>query len=127
MTRQVSKEAIDALNAWPDAKLSDIVAAFGFMKANATFAAIPHAEQLQLGYLGNGICPWRIIDRGAEPGAGTANVAFTLRSSTTAGLCIEMEAYGKAFRGLGEIRDKGTAPDLIADGRRRPRTNIHDQ
>lgn len=116
MTRRASRAAIFALN---DNELARIESAFGFMKGCAEYYGVPHADQWQLDYLDNGIAPWRVVDRGAQNRPESHdNVAFTFYATTAAGLRIEMQVYGKAFRGLAEIRDKGSSSDFMAASRR---------
>jgi hypothetical protein len=118
MTREVAKSALDVLS---DVELRDVVSAFSFMKGCATYAGVPYAESWQLGYLKDGICPWRIIDRDARRGPSADNVAFTFSAASTAGLRLEMQAYAKAFRGLKEYQERGVSIDLMASSRRWPR------
>lgn len=116
MTGEVSKAASDALC---DADLATVMPAFTFMKACAQWAGVPHAQSWQLGYLADGIAPWRIVDQAADAGSGgTGNVAFTFQACSVACLRIEIEAYAKALRGLKEIYERGFSQDLMAATRR---------
>lgn len=117
MTREMSKAAIDAL---PEEELYRVTSAFGFMKACAASAGVPHAQSWRLHYDSERVWAWRVIDRDADSGGSddTRNVVFTLQHGSPAGLRVEMEAYGKALRGIKELRDKGFSLDLMAASRR---------
>lgn len=90
---------------------------FTFARACAVLAEVPNAASWRLSFDRLRVFPWRIIDteeydEGAFP---LINCAFALQSTDSRAVRDELEAYGRAFRGMAELRSQGYSRDLMSD------------
>lgn len=102
-------------------QIERVRSAFTFARHCAIMADIPNAPEWRLVCDHSRIWSWRIIDSEQYDADSFPldNVAITIQSSDSRAVRNELEAYGKALRGVWELAKHGKCMDLMSERARK--------
>lgn len=109
----------DDVTSWNE--IERVRSAFTFARHCAIMADIPKAESWRLIYDSTRVWNWHIIDSETYEADSffLDNVAITIQSSDSRAVRNELEAYGKALRGVWELAKHGKCIDLMSERARK--------